>query len=189
MARGTAEPAIGASDRGTFGIYHTAPGKTTPAVGMTRGRTPRGNIWCNGRMKDLIAFLRGKGLRPTTHRVAVARFVFNTSSHPSADEVLNSVRRHCPTISRATVYNALDLFVKKGLLRKRLLKPGAEVFDPLMDAHHHFIDETTGAIFDVPLDACKIQPTAALRGYDIKEYHVVLRGRRRKTQKGPLSWE
>ena len=113
-------------------------------------------------MKDLIAFLRGKGLRPTTHRVAVARFVFNTSSHPSADEVLNSVRRHCPTISRATVYNALDLFVKKGLLRKRLLKPGAEVFDPLMDAHHHFIDETTGAIFDVPLDACKIQPTAAL---------------------------
>jgi Fe2+ or Zn2+ uptake regulation protein len=130
---------------------------------------------------NVIALLKSKNIRPTTHRVSVARFVLNATSHPAADEVLVAVRRACPTISRATVYNALELLVKGGLLRRRLLKPGAEVFDPLMAPHHHFIDEKTGAIFDLPLGACTIHPTAALRDYDIKEYHVVLRGRRRKT--------
>lgn len=131
-------------------------------------------------MRTAISLMKDKDIRPTTHRLAVAEFVLNTSSHPSADDVFKNVRKRSPLISRATVYNVLELFVKKGLLRRRLLREGMVIFDALVEPHHHFIDERTGAIIDVPHDACKIQPAASLRRFDIRDYHIVMRGKLKK---------
>ena len=82
-------------------------------------------------------------------------------------------------ISRATVYNTLNLFVDKGLLRELVLAEGRVVFDPKTDAHHHFIEEDTGRIHDIPWEAVKVSKIDRLRGYDVREYQVVMRGRRR----------
>jgi SAM-dependent methyltransferase len=49
-------------------------------------------------------------------------------------------------VSRATVYNTLNLLVEKGLLKQLTLAEGRVVFDPNMERHHHFIDEVTGTI-------------------------------------------
>jgi Fe2+ or Zn2+ uptake regulation protein len=65
-------------------------------------------------MQDLIAILRRHGIQPTPQRLAVARVVLNRERHPSAEEAWAKVRKRCPTISRATVYNTLHLFVKRG---------------------------------------------------------------------------
>ena len=70
--------------------------------------------------------------------------------------MFQAVRKRFPMLSRATVYNTLNLFVEKGLLRALVLAEGKVVFDPKTDAHHHFIDETTGAIHDVPWDALEV---------------------------------
>ncbi|HSW44598.1 MAG TPA: Fur family transcriptional regulator [Phycisphaerae bacterium] len=128
----------------------------------------------------MIAVLRGHGIQATPQRIAVARFVLPTKAHPSADEVWKHVRRRCPTLSRATVYNALNLFARKGLIRPQVLKGGLVVFDPRTDAHHHFIDEETGRIHDVPWNAIRVTGEKSLRGYEVREYQVVLRGRRRR---------
>lgn len=48
------------------------------------------------------------------------------------------------------------------------------------DAHHHFIDEETGQIFDIPWDAIEVKPNGNLGEYDIHAYQVVMRGRRKK---------
>ncbi len=66
------------------------------------------------------------------------------------------MRKRFPMVSRATVYNTLNLFVEKRLLRAFVLAPGRIVFDPKTDAHHHFIDERTGEIMDVPWDAVDV---------------------------------
>lgn len=82
-------------------------------------------------------------------------------------------------ISRATVYNTLNLFVRKGLLRELVLAEGRSVFDPNLNPHHHFVDETTGAIYDLPWDSLKVSEVANLKGFDVHEYQVVLRGIKR----------
>jgi len=110
----------------------------------------------------------------------VAEHILATKTHPSADEVWAQVRRRCPTLSRATVYNTLNLFVEKGLIRTQVLKEGTVVFDPRIDAHHHFIDVNTGKIYDVPWDALKVSGEKALHGFEVREYQVILRGRRLK---------
>ena len=50
--------------------------------------------------------------------LAVAAYVLHTTEHPSAEKVWASVRKNFPMVSRATVYNTLNLFVEKGLLRE-----------------------------------------------------------------------
>jgi Fe2+ or Zn2+ uptake regulation protein len=120
------------------------------------------------------------GIQPSAQRVAVADYVLETEDHPSAEQVWARVKESFPMLSRATVYNTLNLFVEKGLLRALVISEGKVVFDPKTDAHHHFIDETTGAIHDVPWDAIQVSDVSALPGLDVREYQVVLRGRRRK---------
>jgi Fur family iron response transcriptional regulator len=132
-------------------------------------------------MKALIETLRGHGIQPTAQRLAVARFVLDTSAHPTADEVWDRVRQRNPTLSRATVYNTLNLFVEKGLLRMQALREGAAVFDPLVARHHHLVDAETGEIHDVPWDAVRVSGEKALPEFEVDECQVVMRGRKRKS--------
>ena len=116
------------------------------------------------------------GIQASPQRLAVAAFVLDTTSHPSADEVFDAVRAGAPAISRATVYNTLNLFVRKGLLRQLVIAEGRVVFDPNVGPHHHFVDETTGEIHDVPWDALDVRRVEGLKGVKVREYQVVLRG-------------
>jgi Fe2+ or Zn2+ uptake regulation protein len=128
---------------------------------------------------DVIARLEAHGIQPSAHRVAVAEYVLHTDEHPSADEVWAKVGKRL-LISRATVYNTLNLLASKGLIRALTLAGGRVVFDPKLGPHHHFIDEQSGAIHDVPWEAVRVSDVEALRpaGYDVREYQVLMRGRR-----------
>jgi Fe2+ or Zn2+ uptake regulation protein len=123
--------------------------------------------------------LRERGINPSAQRVAVAEYVLFTEDHPSADEVWSKVQRRFPMVSRATVYNTLNLLVERGLLRQLILTEGRVVFDPKVVEHHHFIDEDTGAIYDIPWDALVVSAVEQLAGFDVREYQVVMRGKRR----------
>lgn len=127
---------------------------------------------------DLIELLRRHGIQPSAQRVAIAGFVLSSPEHPSADQVLARVQASLPMVSRATVYNTLNLFVEKGLLRQLDLAEGKVVFDPKVEPHHHFIDEASGAIHDIPWEALQVRDLERLQGFDVREYQVVLRGRR-----------
>jgi len=122
--------------------------------------------------------LRAAGIRPSAHRMAVADYVLSTDEHPSAEQVMARVSERLPMLSRATVYNTLNLFVEKGLLRQLVLSEGSVVFDPNLDRHHHFVDEATGRIDDVPWDAVQVGDVSRLEGMRVREYMVVMRGTR-----------
>lgn len=126
---------------------------------------------------QIEAKLRKHGIQPSAQRVAVAEYVLRTAEHPSADVVWKRVRQRFPWISRATVYNTLRLFVDKGLLQRLTIAEDSVVFDPVMTAHHHFIDEDSGAIVDVPWDRVQVCNIESLRDYEVTRYQVVMRGK------------
>lgn len=127
--------------------------------------------------EHLAAALRGHGIQPSAQRVAVAEYLLSTTDHPSAEEVWARVRERFPMISRATVYNTVNLFVEKGLVKPLILTEGRVVFDPDMQPHHHFVDDETGIIHDVPWEALRVSGTDRLEGFELREYAVVLHGR------------
>jgi Fe2+ or Zn2+ uptake regulation protein len=128
--------------------------------------------------RSLADLLRAHDVQPSAQRLAVAEYVLRTQDHPSADEVLARVKGRVPMISRATVYNTLNLLVEKGLLRTFILAEGRLVFDPHLAPHHHFVDEVSGAIQDIPWEALEVRRLERLQGFEVSEYQVVLRGRR-----------
>ena len=131
---------------------------------------------------DVVHILEEHGIQATAQRVAVAEYVLRTEEHPSADKVWAVVAENVPAISRATVYNTLNLFVKKGLLRELHLAPDSVLFDPNTDRHHHFIDEDTGRIYDIPWNQVEVSNAKALPGFEVHGYQVVMRGRRRRAR-------
>ena len=125
---------------------------------------------------DAFHVLKEHGIQPSAQRVAVAEYVLETDDHPSADEVFAKVSRTFRTISRATVYNTLNLFVAEGLLRSYVLTEGRVVFDPNVASHHHFVDEESGRIHDIPWDALEVRGVEEIPG--VRDYQVVIRGSR-----------
>lgn len=132
---------------------------------------------------EIIALLTRHGIQPSAQRVAVADYVLFTDEHPSADRVFARVKKTLPVLSRATVYNTLNLLVKKGLLRELVLAEGRIVFDPKLERHHHFVDDSSGRIFDVPWESLEVRKIATLEDFEVAEYQVVLRGRRAQKRK------
>lgn len=128
---------------------------------------------------DVFHLLEAHGIQPTAQRVAVAEYVLLTTGHPSADRVWADVQENFPSISRATVYNTLNLFVSKGLLRELHLAPDSVLFDANTDRHHHLIDEDTGNIYDIPWNQVKVSSEKPLPEFEVNDYQVVMRGRRR----------
>ncbi|MFL5319737.1 MAG: Fur family transcriptional regulator [Myxococcaceae bacterium] len=129
---------------------------------------------------DVVKLLKEAGIKPSAHRVAVAEHVLCTDAHPSADQVWKAVRQKFPVISRATVYNTLNCFVEKGILRALQIAEGRVVFDPKLEKHHHFLDEHTGRIHDVPWEALEVRNVESLKDFAVKDYQVVLTGRRKR---------
>lgn len=127
----------------------------------------------------MTELLEGSGIQPSAQRVAVAEYVLRTTDHPSADLAWAKVRAGFPFVSRATVYNTLNLFVDKGLLRALVIAEGRVVFDPNVEPHHHFVDEETGEIHDVPWAAVSIGRIEPPRDFELREYQVIMRGKRR----------
>lgn len=91
-----------------------------------------------------------KNLRCTKQREVVYEYLANTKTHPTADELFQSIldsNNH--KVSRATVYNALDALVCAGLCRKITPEAGPTRYDADISAHNHIITDD-GRVLDIP---------------------------------------
>jgi len=98
---------------------------------------------------EVIDLMRTKGVNPTQQRVEIAQVIFAEPQHVSADQVLTMVNKQRALVSKATVYNTLGLFARKGLVREVIVDPSKAFYDPTMSPHHHFYNIDTGELMDV----------------------------------------
>jgi Fe2+ or Zn2+ uptake regulation protein len=82
--------------------------------------------------------------------MAVASVLLPQPVHMTADQVLAAARARLPSLSRATVYAVLQLFVRRGLLKELPIDGAATVYDSNTAPHHHLYDVDTGAVADLP---------------------------------------
>ena len=104
---------------------------------------------------SLDEFLSKHGIRPTRQRMAIATHIFHKEQHLSADVILERVNNDDSTsnVSKATVYNTLNLFVKEGILKEVALDPQRIIYDTNTDHHHHVLNTDNGEIRDIkPVD-------------------------------------
>jgi len=96
-----------------------------------------------------IILLRQHEITPTPQRVAIARILLARAQHLSADQLREAVNRSEPRVSKATVYNTLGLFLRKGLVRAVVVDPTKIFYDSNTRFHHHFYDLKSGTLTDI----------------------------------------
>jgi Fur family ferric uptake transcriptional regulator len=89
-------------------------------------------------------------LRKTKQREVILEVLNKMSSHPTADEVYDRVRKRLPNISLGTVYRNLDVLSEYGLIRKLDLAGTQKRFDGDTHEHYHFRCKKCGSVDDLP---------------------------------------
>src|SRR5688572_32585212 len=67
----------------------------------------------------LQAELEARGIQATSQRMRIAELLFARDQHLTAEQIIATLAGQGTRVSKATVYNTLNLFAEKGLLRDR----------------------------------------------------------------------
>lgn len=98
---------------------------------------------------NLADKLRAHEINPTHQRIEIAHALFSRCEHLSADQVMAIVNERHSETSKATVYNTLNLFVEKKLIREVIVDPSKVFYDPNTSPHYHMYDVESGKITDI----------------------------------------
>ena len=74
--------------------------------------------------------------------------LLTSPQHLSADQVLSSVNQDNEVVSKATVYNTLNLFVEKGLIKQVIINSGKVFYDSNPTPHFHIYNEDSNELMD-----------------------------------------
>ncbi len=126
---------------------------------------------------DIMNKLKSYGVSPTNQRIEIAQILFARPQHLSAEQVLKRVNEDVgATASKATVYNTLGLFAKKGLVKELIVDPSKVFYDSNISKHFHFYNVDTGVLTDILVDAIKLDQLPELpEGTKLSGLEVILR--------------
>ena len=111
--------------------------------------------------------------RSTRQLAATYEVLATSKDHPTAEQILERVRRAIPRVSLGTVYRNLDKLRNQGRLRTVWLGGGVTHYDAVLEPHDHFVCEACGAVLDLAASrgtAAQIEPHRGLRrnGYVVR---------------------
>lgn len=132
-----------------------------------------GAAGCERRLSDCA-------IRPTAQRVRIAALLLSAPQHLSAEQILAHLRSAGARVSKATVYNTLNLFAAHGLIRQLCVDGSRAWFDSNVAPHYHFHDLESGALIDVPIPAVEFSRLPpAPPGTEVAGIDLVIRLRKK----------
>lgn len=132
--------------------------------------------------------LRAAGIQPTLQRLAVAGSLLVRPVHMTAEQVMAAARVQLPSLSRATVYAVLQLFVRRGLLKELPVEGASVVYDSNTSPHHHLYDVETGEVADLPMAGLQVTGLPeSLGGLQLEGVDVIVRVRGLASRSAPAA--
>ena len=89
-----------------------------------------------------------KGLKVTPQRIAILEAIVKLNNHPTAEKIIEYIRKNHPNIATATVYKVLDALVVSELIQKVKTERDIMRYDALMESHHHLYCSESDRIED-----------------------------------------
>ncbi|MEK7719916.1 MAG: transcriptional repressor [Bacteroidota bacterium] len=127
------------------------------------------------------------GLKVTPQRVAILEAIITLNNHPTAENIIDFIRKNHPNIATATVYKVLDILVENSLIKKVKTDKDIMRYDAVMEKHHHlycsetdriedYIDEELNKLIDEYFIKKKIQ------GFQIEDIKLQIIGKFKKNK-------
>ena len=131
----------------------------------------------------VLSLFEEHGIYPTPQRVQIASLLLERPQHLSADDIIDRLRRERKAVSKATVYNTLNLFAEKGLVKEVMVDPARKFYDSTTHPHHHFYNVDSGELSDIADEFVKFSGLPDMpAGTERESIEVLIRVRDRKSR-------
>lgn len=132
--------------------------------------------------------------RRTRQLTAIWDVLAGSSDHPTAEQVLERVRRDLPRVSLGTIYRNLEKLRSLGQVKVVHLAGGIARYDALDHPHDHFVCEQCDVVLDLEPCGDRVVDLSGLKqdGFLVRSQSVAVYGlcrscARRRTVSAPLS--
>lgn len=122
-----------------------------------------------------VKLLKENNLKITPQRLSILRYVHGHNIHPTADEIYHALKKTNPSLSKTTIYNALDALRTHGLVQTLTISGSETRYEFKEHMHHHFMCTRCGTIIDIDLQCPNIKKMEQ-NGYAIDEIHGYFKG-------------
>ncbi len=124
------------------------------------------------------ALCKEAGITPTHQRLVIWQAMADMRTHPSPEDVYAEVKPRLPTVSLATVYKNIHVFVKAGIFREVSPHHGSMRVETNSASHPHLVCTQCKAIFDLDPAALGIPsvPSELPGGFHAERYSIDVLG-------------
>jgi Fur family transcriptional regulator, peroxide stress response regulator len=98
-------------------------------------------------MRSDSKILKSNSLKITPQRLAILNAIYHLN-HPSAEEIMDYIRKNHPHIATGTIYKTLETFVTNGIIRRVKTDSDIMKYDGVLSPHHHLYCAETERIED-----------------------------------------
>jgi Fur family peroxide stress response transcriptional regulator len=92
--------------------------------------------------------LQQKGLKVTPQRIAILEAILRLNNHPTAENIIEYIRKNHPNIATATVYKVLEVLTENKLISKVKTDKDIMRYDAIAEIHHHLYSVESDRIED-----------------------------------------
>jgi Fur family transcriptional regulator, peroxide stress response regulator len=126
-------------------------------------------------MNYIVERLKSSSIKPSYARIKIMEYLLKHPVHPTVEEIYQNLVKEIPTLSKTTVYNTLDLFIRHGLARMITIEENETRYDAETGHHGHFKCETCGGIYDFLVEEDGWH-TRGIKDFVVTEKHVYFKG-------------
>ncbi|WP_188399146.1 Fur family transcriptional regulator [Sporomusa sp. GT1] len=127
------------------------------------------------RNNPFVQELLKRNITPSHQRVMILQYLVENRCHPTVEQIFSALRSSIPTLSKATVYNTLNIFLEAHLVRILSVEENETRYDIVMENHGHFKCSSCGSIYNFAVNIDQFV-TEELRGFQIAEKNVYFHG-------------
>lgn len=129
-------------------------------------------------MEKITEILKRENIRITPQRQEMIAILKSSKEHFTAEDIYQKLIKQFPSVSIATVYNNLKLFVSLGFVNELQFGEGLSKFEWIDKDHYHIICSSCGKIEDFYYPQLKEVESFAqdLSKFKINNHHLLFYG-------------
>jgi Fe2+ or Zn2+ uptake regulation protein len=126
-------------------------------------------------LEKYVKILKENDLKITSQRLIVLQYLDKNCTHPTADQIYTDLKTNNPSLSKTTVYNALDALQKHGIIQVITISGSELRYDINHGMHHHFYCKKCGNIIDIEISCPNVEKMSEY-GHKVEEIHGYIKG-------------
>ena len=115
-------------------------------------------------IENVGEYLKENGIKPSIQRIKIFQYLLDHHTHPTVDDIFRNLSGEIPTLSKTTVYNTLNIFVKSDIVQEIIIEENEVRYC-----------KNCGYIIDFDVDIYKLD-LKKLGNVEIEETHFYLKG-------------